>query len=493
MTEALYRASIDPYASLAELNATQQDQLFEQLQAVAQESYQSQQQRNSSLKAATSEPVTFELQCYGRKTCPKGNPVLRDLNGPHGRTIWFTTPQLFRPLLERPHYRLFHKTQQEVLQSSQAAAVTTAGRRGPSSQRPSSPSALSLGKKRPVPEKEDDSQLEQISYSHPQRTKSRPSRPREAESNRSDSKATNEELSNKSTAAKLRASATRALGKGIRDDDWRKALSIHLETKSFQDLADFLRHEDESGATIYPPSNTEIFGALNSCPLHRVKVVILGQDPYHGPNQAHGLAFSVRRGVRPLPPSLRNIFKELQDEGLMFPDDHAPAAAGGGPRLQHGNLQKWADQGVLLLNTVLTVRAGQANSHKGQGWEEFTDAVIQAVLSYVERRQGQEECEPTMMSRDSTKIKTNNHEDGGSRRRHHRGGGVVFLLWGNPAANKATRIIDPKQHVIIQSSHPSPLSAARTKTPFFGSNCFRRVNEALEEMGQDPIDWNVNC
>ena len=202
-------------------------------------------------------------------------------------------------------------------------------------------------------------------------------------------------------------------------------------------MEQFLENERSSGATIYPPQ-TDIFAALNLCPFDKVKVVICGQDPYHGPGQGHGLAFSVRLGVPP-PPSLKNIFREVVDDVEIPP----PA---------HGNLYKWAKQGVLLLNTVMTVRRGEANSHKQQGWEEFTDSVIRAI--------------------------------------DEQNDGVVFLLWGNPAQQKA-KGIDESKNVVIRTSHPSPLGATKTKSPFLRSRCFSRANQALEEMGKDPVDWTV--
>ena len=163
-----------------------------------------------------------------------------------------------------------------------------------------------------------------------------------------------------------------------------------------------------------------------------------GQDPYHGPGQGHGMAFSVRKGVPP-PPSLKNIFREaVEDIGIDVPG--------------HGNLQHWAKQGVLLLNSVLTVRRGEANSHKDKGWELFTDSVIQALNDQAES--------------------------------------VVFLLWGNPAQQKASSV-DSTKHIVIKTSHPSPLVATKTKTPFIGSRCFSRVNAELVRMKKEPIDWNV--
>ena len=181
------------------------------------------------------------------------------------------------------------------------------------------------------------------------------------------------------------------------------------------------------------PPNDEVFAALHLTPYADVRVLILGQDPYHGPGQAHGLCFSVRRGVA-APPSLVNIFKELtSDLGLAAP--------------RHGNLDAWAGQGVLLLNTTLTVRAHQAASHQGKGWERFTDAVISAVDEKEEQ--------------------------------------VVFILWGASARKKRT-LIDTTRHVVIESAHPSPLSASNG---FFGSRPFSRTNEALAAAGRAPVDW----
>lgn len=197
-------------------------------------------------------------------------------------------------------------------------------------------------------------------------------------------------------------------------------------------LADFLRAEKQAGKTIYPPSR-EIFAALNTTPFEQVKVVILGQDPYHGPGQAHGLCFSVRPDV-PLPPSLVNIFAEIErDLGL--------------PRSDHGCLLSWARQGVLLLNAVLTVQHAQAASHQGKGWEGFTDAVIDHL---------------------------NRERDG-----------LVFMLWGSYAQAKG-KLIDGRRHLVLKAPHPSPLSAHRG---FMGCNHFSRANAYLIEHGKSPIGW----
>lgn len=216
-----------------------------------------------------------------------------------------------------------------------------------------------------------------------------------------------------------------------KDSDWTKPLADVFCSDEFVELMSFVgqRRTEE---TVYPPPE-DVFRAFICSPLAQTRVVILGQDPYHGPNQAHGLAFSVR-GLQKLPPSLRNIFKELSDD-LQIDN-----------QFESGNLISWAEQGVLLLNTVLTVEAGQANSHKRKGWESFTDAAIELI--------GQ------------------------------RTSPAVFILWGKPAAKKRKLIAD--QHVVIESPHPSPLSAFRG---FFGSRPFSRTNEALLSFGQKPIDW----
>ncbi len=217
-------------------------------------------------------------------------------------------------------------------------------------------------------------------------------------------------------------------------EGWRDVLTEEFEQPYMQDLAAFVAEERRS-YTVYPPK-TEVFSALALTPYDQVRVVILGQDPYHGPNQAHGLAFSVRKGVRP-PPSLVNIFAELEtDLGI--------------PPARHGYLAEWAEQGVLLLNTALTVRAGVANSHKGHGWEQLTDRIIELVSA---REQP-----------------------------------VVFVLWGSPAQRKMA-LIDTRRHTIIRSVHPSPLSAANG---FFGSRPFSKVNAALEGYGEPPIDWQLS-
>lgn len=219
----------------------------------------------------------------------------------------------------------------------------------------------------------------------------------------------------------------------ILKNGWNDVLGEEFNKDYYKKLRAILINEYNTH-TIYP-DKYDIFNALHYTDFKDVKVVILGQDPYHGPNQAHGLSFSVKPGI-PAPPSLKNIFKELHDDvGCYIPNN--------------GYLKKWADQGVLLLNTVLTVRAGNANSHKGLGWEHFTDNVIYSLNK--------------------------------SKRP------IVFILWGNNAISKKKLITNPN-HYIIQSVHPSPLSASRG---FFGSKPFSKANAFLKSTGQDEIDWQI--
>lgn len=215
---------------------------------------------------------------------------------------------------------------------------------------------------------------------------------------------------------------------------WNTALHAELEKPYWHTLQQFVSGERER-FTVYPP-HVDVFNALHLTPFDETRVVILGQDPYHGPNQAHGLAFSVRRDVA-IPPSLANIFKELHAD-LGIPPAH------------HGCLEEWSKQGVLLLNATLTVRAGHAASHQGKGWEIFTDAIIRTL--------------------------------GESPRP------IVFVLWGNFARHKK-RLITQTHHQIIESAHPSPLSA---HAGFIGSRPFSAINSALEKFGSAPIDWGAN-
>ena len=221
------------------------------------------------------------------------------------------------------------------------------------------------------------------------------------------------------------------------DASWKYALNDFLLGEKMDALKAFLLEEKQANKVIYPPSGL-IFNALNTTPLEQVKVVILGQDPYHGPNQAHGLSFSVQRGVA-LPPSLRNIFHELHtDLGLDIP--------------KHGDLTRWAEQGVLLLNSVLTVEAAQPTSHQKRGWEEFTDHVIDVL----------------------------------NEQREH----IVFILWGAYAQRKGQRI-DPNKHLILKAAHPSPLAANRGG--FFGCKVFSKTNNYLKQHGIEPIDWQLDA
>ena len=217
------------------------------------------------------------------------------------------------------------------------------------------------------------------------------------------------------------------------EQSWKEALAGEFGKPYFESLVRFLHAEKAAGATIFPPGS-QIFRAFDLTPVKKVKVVILGQDPYHGPGQAHGLSFSVPHGV-PAPPSLKNIFKEIEtDLGVRM---------SGCP-----NLEKWASQGVLLLNAVLTVRSGEAASHSKIGWEQFTDAVIKYVS---------DNCE-----------------------------GVVFMLWGNFARTKSA-LIDHSRHHVLEAAHPSPLA----RGAFFGCRHFSRANEALISSGRTPIDWQL--
>ncbi|HEY1114382.1 MAG TPA: uracil-DNA glycosylase [Chitinophagaceae bacterium] len=213
---------------------------------------------------------------------------------------------------------------------------------------------------------------------------------------------------------------------------WKEVLADEFKKPYFKNIVEHLKTEKEQGKVIYPPG-PQIFHAFEATPFEEVKVVLLGQDPYHGPGQAHGLSFSVQKGVPP-PPSLINIFKELHDDtGVPIPN--------------HGHLEKWARQGVMLLNASLTVRAGEPMSHSKIGWHKFTDCVISTV----------------------------------SEKHEH----IVFLLWGKFAQQKE-ELINTKKHLVLKSAHPSPLSA---NNGFFGSRPFSKINTYLMKNGKDPIDW----
>ncbi len=221
--------------------------------------------------------------------------------------------------------------------------------------------------------------------------------------------------------------------KPVIDESWREALKDEFNADYFKALKLFLL-EEKKKFRVYPPGS-RIFAAFNHTPFHKVKVVLLGQDPYHGPGQAHGLCFSVNKGI-PKPPSLINIFKELHaDLGIRVPD--------------HGNLESWARQGVLLLNATLTVRERQAGSHQNKGWEQFTDAAISALS---ERRES-----------------------------------LIFMLWGSYAQAK-TALIDLTRHHVLKAPHPSPLSASRG---FFGCGHFSKANKLIREQGGQEINWSL--
>ncbi|MCL9781456.1 uracil-DNA glycosylase [Vibrio sp. S4M6] len=217
--------------------------------------------------------------------------------------------------------------------------------------------------------------------------------------------------------------------------NWRDVIGIEKQKEYFQQTMQFVESERNSGKSIYPKSE-DVFNAFRATPFEQVKVVILGQDPYHGPNQAHGLCFSVLPGIKP-PPSLANMYKELAQD---IDDFQIP---------NHGYLQSWAEQGVLLLNTVLTVEQGKAHSHAKTGWETFTDKVIEAIDQHLT--------------------------------------GVVFLLWGSHAKKKG-QYIDRQKHHVLSCAHPSPLSAHRG---FLGSQHFSQTNAILQSRGLEPVNWHL--
>lgn len=219
------------------------------------------------------------------------------------------------------------------------------------------------------------------------------------------------------------------------EESWKVFLEKEFKSKDFKEIKDFLVSEGKSENLIYP-SGPNIFKAFDLTPVEKLKVVIIGQDPYHGPGQAHGLSFSVPEGI-PIPPSLRNIFKELKaDLSIEKPSS--------------GNLEQWALQGVLLLNAILTVRANEAGSHQNHGWERFTDAIIRRISNEKE--------------------------------------GIVFMLWGKYAQGKIT-MIDSNKHLILLAAHPSPFAAVRG---FFGCKHFSKANDYLKKKGMQEIDWNLH-
>lgn len=217
------------------------------------------------------------------------------------------------------------------------------------------------------------------------------------------------------------------------DSTWAQALKNEWEKPYLDTLARFIAQERSSGVEVYPPK-MEVFNAFNHTPFDQVKVVIMGQDPYHGPNQAHGLSFSVCKQI-PQPPSLKNIFKELHDDLGIAPPEH-------------GNLERWAKQGVLMLNTILTVRAREPRSHHGKGWETFTDAVV---------------------------AQLNKRDDP-----------LIFVLWGKAAQEKCRSLAS--HHAVLTSPHPSPYSAY---SGFFGCRHFSKINEVLKKQGKQPINWSL--
>lgn len=219
------------------------------------------------------------------------------------------------------------------------------------------------------------------------------------------------------------------------ESSWRKRLQADLDSEYMAQLRDFLREQKALGKTVYPAAD-KTFAALNAAPFDSVKVVILGQDPYHGPGQAHGLCFSVMRDIQ-VPPSLRNIYKELASDVNFVPPTH-------------GCLIEWARQGVLLLNSVLTVEESLAASHKGKGWERFTDSIVNHLNDEAES--------------------------------------IVFILWGNYAQKKGA-MIDRERHLVLQSAHPSPLSASRG---FYGNHHFSKSNEYLQAQNKVAIDWQIS-
>ncbi|MFY0644506.1 MAG: uracil-DNA glycosylase [Bacteroidia bacterium] len=221
------------------------------------------------------------------------------------------------------------------------------------------------------------------------------------------------------------------------ENSWHQLLNHEFEKSYFKELTDFIKKRKSSGAVIYPPGN-QIFRAFNTCSLDKLKVVILGQDPYHGPGEAHGLCFSVAQGIK-IPPSLRNIFKELTADLNIQP----PIS---------GDLSAWAEQGVFLLNAILTVEHKSPASHKGKGWEQFTDQVIQKISDHKEH--------------------------------------VVFILWGAFARGKKA-LIDDSKHLILEAPHPAAEVYAGGKAGFFGSSPFSKVNSYLEKQGLETIDWQL--
>ena len=349
LSEALYRSKLDPFASLSELDQNQRKLLYREMINTALESYASQgvtRQKGGSYRQldGSNGSYSFSLQCYGQDICPKGDNIIRETDGPHGRTIWYVEDQLFMPR----HARESGTDKENVTNKRIRSTIS------------------------PIPSQNQESL----------------------------------DVNGDSSYISLADSIT--------DESWKQKLQGFLSSQKFDQLSRFVKSERDRG-TIFPPSD-EVFTALNVCPFDKVKVVIIGQDPYHGQGQGHGLAFSIQKGVPP-PPSLKNVFKEAVEDCLItYPE--------------HGNLMSWAEQGVLLLNTVLTVHQGKPNSHKNVGWEDLTDEIVDIL----------------------------NKEKNG----------LVFLLWGASAAKKGKNV-DTNKHTIIGTSHPSPLGATKTKEPFLVS------------------------
>ena len=380
LAEGLYRARLDPFASLDEIDIDQRKALFKELREVITTSYNAQgltRPNGGTYRSVDGSRGQFEfqLQCYGQVMSPNNNPIVKEVDGPHGRAIWYV-----------PEEQLFIPRSQRAGGNNQS---------GDSMKRTQSSS--------PAFEK----------------------------------KAVEKGVTRYSLVPSSDQTFGDVISNSLTDPSWNDALRDHMASDKFQSMIQQIESQISSGAEVYPPVE-DVFSALNLCPLDDVRVVIVGQDPYHQPGQGHGLAFSVRKDVK-TPPSLRNIFKEAMEDVSIDPPTH-------------GNLEGWARQGVLLLNTVLTVRRGEANSHAKMGWEDLTDLIINKI----------------------------NEEKSG----------VVFLLWGGPASKKAS-CVDEVKHTVIRTSHPSPLGATKTASPFLSSRCFSRTNEALQKHGKDQIDWNA--
>ena len=466
LAEGLYRANIDPFATVSEIINRQESQnlpktLYEALRSVIQESYESQKDGNNINKE-------YEFQCYGQTICKRyGQPVRKDVNGPHGRTIWYIDQQLFMTRQERRNLVLQGTSSSSVSTPTDHIELPTPAIDNSKQSANTGIIEETYGDFNEEPRTTIAKAAKSIATSvataaTPGNLKLAAILANSEKKKKSIIKANGMELDDTAIVTES-IDTTKLVTKllnGITEPGWKDALHDTLRlSDSFTKLALFLHEEEMAGKTVYPPPN-EIFTALNLCPIDTVKVVILGQDPYHRYGQGHGLAFSVRKSIRP-PPSLQNIFKELIDDiGLD------------GETIRHGNLSGWAKRGVLLLNTVLTVREGEAFSHANKGWEDVTNTILRVI------------CERNSVPAAST-------SDGMQISR-----GLVFLLWGNAAIqtfeNSKPWQPDPIHNLhIIKTSHPSPLGATKTKSPFLGSKCFSRANKALIDMGYDPVDWSI--